>query len=132
MINYMEVTQVISKSSKCCRLQVGAVIVKEGRIVSTGYNGLPSGYNDSVCNFSCPGCEETIHAEMNAILFAAKKGISTEGATMYITHAPCTNCAKHIVNSGIIRVIYLNDYRDRKGVDLLRRSKIEVLKDIRG
>ena len=129
MINFMEVTQVISRSSKCCRLQVGAVIVKEGRIISTGYNGLPSGYNDSICNKNCEGCEETIHAEMNAILFAAKKGIATEGATLYTTHAPCTNCAKHILNSGIKEVIYLNDYRSMKGVELLLNNNIGVIKE---
>ena len=117
---YMEMAKLMAKRSTCLRKQVGAVVVKDARIVSTGYNGVPSGYPH--CDEGkCGGCSISIHAEMNAIAFAAKEGVSIKGSTLYCTMSPCINCAKVIVNSGIVRVKYEEEYRDREGLEFLMR-----------
>ena len=116
--------------STCKRLQVGAVLAKGGRTISTGYNGAPSGLphcNDENCK-SQPQCKRTVHAEMNAILFAARYGISTEGAELYTTHSPCIDCAKAIINAGIKKVYYIEEYRNREGLELLEQAGIELYK----
>ena len=112
---------VTSLRSTCGRKAVGAVIAKEGRIISSGYAGPPSGFPH--CTEACKvassangGCQRTIHAEMNALAYAARHGISTEGATLYCTDSPCLNCAKPLINTGIIRVCYLRPYRDTSGI----------------
>lgn len=121
--NLMEVAQVIAQRGTCERLQVGAVIAQESRIISTGYNGAPAGLKH--CNHTEAevqarrGCDRTIHAECNAIAAAAKAGVSTEGATLYVTHMPCLNCSKIIVNSGITAVVYNEPYRITDGVEML-------------
>jgi dCMP deaminase len=201
-----------AEESICKRLKVGAIIAKESRIISIGFNGTPQGLqkkellecdycigngfiNDSICpkcggtgfieiekadndceseyyeclecnsKFTqfkkedniklCPNCNNVIevekegkiilkkwkfisetnpnviHAEMNALMFAAKQGISTNGATMYVTHSPCINCAKHILQAGIKRLVYAEDYRDNSGIELLK-SKIKVDKIVFG
>ena len=201
-----------AEESVCERLKVGAVLAKDERIISIGFNGTPQGLTKSIkkdcdlCNgtgiyqnetcFNCGGvgyiennvsdnnceihryrclnCEEkfdnfieekdfkmcphcneiievkkdnkvisknyldvyetntnVIHAEMNALMFAAKQGISTNGATMYVTHSPCINCAKHILQAGIKRLVYAEDYRDNSGIELLK-SKIKVDKIVFG
>lgn len=119
---------VTSMRSTCGRKAVGAVIAKDGRIISSGYAGPPSGFPH--CNAEClkiaesGGCQRTVHAEQNAIAYAARHGISTDGATLYCTLSPCLNCAKQIINSGIIRVVYLEQYRDTSGIDLLKQVGI--------
>lgn len=144
----------VSQRSTCLRSQVGAVIVKDGRIVSTGYNGPVSGMPPCVqpnplidvldlknpyFSTSCgkeygarrclgAGCTRSLHAETNAIAFAARAGVSVEGCVMYCTMSPCINCAKVIVNSGIKELKYTEDYRDLSGLELLKKSGIKVTK----
>ena len=120
---------VTSLRSTCGRRQVGAIIALDGRVISSGYAGPPSGHPH--CDHRCftasnamGGCNRTIHAEANAIAYAARHGISTTGATLYCTLSPCRECAKIIISSGIKRVCYLEAYRDLSGVNLLQESGI--------
>ena len=111
---YINIAKEIAKSSKCVSKQVGAIIVKDGRILSTGYNGTPAGYkncNDHWCGKYTDEHHEwskkhEIHAEMNSIIWAARKGISVEGASIYVTLEPCYDCSKNIIASGIKEIIY--------------------------
>lgn len=122
----MEMAITASRRSTCLRRNVGAVIALDGRPLSLGYVGAPSGQphcTPEVCNESAP-CERTIHAEANAIAFAARKGIALEGSELYTTVSPCVSCAKLIINSGIKKVWYLEEYRDQAGINLLHRSGI--------
>lgn len=114
----------------CERAQVGAVLAREGRIVSTGYVGAPSGLPHCV-SVGCEigpngGCTRTVHAEANAIAFAARFGTSTDGCELYCTHSPCLDCAKLIINAGIIRVVYEQEYRDTSGLTLLKTAGINL------
>jgi len=115
---FLKIATELSKASKCVSKQVGAVIVKDGRILSTGYNGTPAGFIN--CNEHWQG-EYTkehhewsktyeIHAEMNAIIWAAREGISIEGATIYVTLEPCSECSKNVIASGIKRIVYEKEY----------------------
>lgn len=116
----MNMARVVAGRGTCDRLQVGAVIARDGRVISSGYNGNIVGM--AHCNHSehpSIPCTDAVHAEANAILFAARYGMSTEGATLYTTHQPCLNCAKMIINSGIVHVCYEHPYRDNSGLDLL-------------
>lgn len=120
---FIEIAKVISKESKCVSLKVGAVIVKDNRIISMGYNGTVRGSLN--CN-ECVGNEFTrenhsewsdsheIHAEMNALMFAAKNGISVNGSTLYCTHEPCDQCLKNIIQSGIKRIVYMTPYKKER------------------
>jgi dCMP deaminase len=116
--NFIKIAQEIATASKCVSKHVGAVIVKEGRILSTGYNGTPAGYINCREHWDgnyTPDHHEwsktyEIHAEMNAIIWAARKGISIEGATIYVTLEPCSECSKNLIASGIERIVYLNPY----------------------
>lgn len=122
------ICQVVSLRSTCNRAQVGAVIARNGRIISTGYAGAPSGLphcGPPHCDLNIP-CTRTVHAEAGAISYAAREGIPTEGATLYCTHSPCVDCAKLIVNSGIKRVVYINEYRKPEGLELLRSAGVLV------
>ncbi len=118
-INFIAIAQEIAKASKCVSKQVGAVIVKDGRILSTGYNGTPMGYpncSDVWANVDNKNHHEwskkyEIHAEMNAIIWAARKGISIEGAELYSTHEPCEECTKNIIASGITKIHYAIPYK---------------------
>lgn len=124
----MEIAKVVSSRSTCNRAQVGAVIAQDGRIVSTGYAGAPSGLphcGPETCDTSTP-CTRTVHAEAGAISYAARSGIRLEGATLYCTHCPCIDCAKLIINTGIKRVIYDQAYRKTEGLELLRTVGISV------
>lgn len=122
------ILETVEKQSKCSRLKVAALLVEDNRIISMGYNGLTSGDDDSRCNNEdCLGCADTVHAEMNAILFAAKKGIATEGTTLISSYSPCINCAKHIINAGISTVIYFNPYRNNDGVLKLMEAGINII-----
>ena len=116
--NFLNIAKELSFASKCVSKQVGAVIVKDGRILSTGYNGTPAGYQN--CSDFLDGkytkdhhdWSKTyeIHAEMNAIIWAARKGISIEGATIYVTLEPCSECSKNLIASGIKRIVYEKAY----------------------
>ena len=111
-----------------CNKPNGAVIAREGRIISTGYNGAPAGLPhclDVGCQEGPDGaCLRTVHAELNAIVMAAKFGISVEGATLYCTSSPCPVCAKAIINAGIEKVLYRNEYRLPEGLGLLRTAGV--------
>jgi dCMP deaminase len=132
---FMGIARVVAKRSTCLHRQVGAVIVKGKQIVSTGYNGAPSGHPHCL-DIGCarqgvPSGQHSelcrgAHAEQNAINFAARYGISIEGATLYTTHYPCSWCAKSLVNAGISRVIYDEDYPDPLAKEIL--STIQVRK----
>ena len=127
---YMEMAESVSKLSHARRLQVGAVVVKDNRVISFGYNGTPSGW-DNNCELvdedgSLSTKKEVIHAEMNAIAKLAKSTESGDGAEMFITHAPCMECAKLIFQSGISRVYYKNKYRTAEGVNFLKTSQVTV------
>lgn len=118
---------VTSLRSTCGRKAVGAVIMKDGRIISSGYAGPPSGFphcTQACVEASTAGCTRTVHAEQNAIAYAARHGISTAGATIYCTDSPCLNCANQLINTGIIRVVYLRPYRDVSGLTLLQQAGI--------
>lgn len=114
----MDMAFVVANRGTCNRLKVGAVIVREGRVMSSGYNGNVIGQDHCKHLWNDP-CEDAVHAEANAILFAARYGTSTEGASLYTTHQPCLNCAKMIINAGITHVYYGQPYRDNSGLNLL-------------
>ena len=120
---------VASLRSTCGRRQVGAIISREGRVLSTGYAGPPSGIphcSSEICDLSTP-CTRTIHAEMNAILFAAKVGISTQGSSIYCTDSPCQRCAEAIVNAGIKAVYFARPYRDSTPLEFLKSLSIATV-----
>ncbi len=122
----MRMARVWAENSYCIRRQVGALMVKEQRIISDGYNGTPSGF-ENVCedenNVSKP---YVLHAEANAISKVARSHNSSDGATLYVTASPCIECAKLIIQSGIQRVVYGELYRLTDGIDLLKRAGVQV------
>jgi dCMP deaminase len=127
----MDVAKLTANLSYARRLQVGAIIVKDNRIISIGYNGTPAGW-DNICEHEVGGKlttkDEVIHAEENAILKLARDGESGKDSTMYITHAPCINCARLIYNAGITSIYYEVPYRDTSGIDFLQKCGISVQK----
>ncbi len=126
--SYIEMASIWAKNSYCKRRQVGALLVKDNMIISDGYNGTPSGF-ENVCEDETGATKPyVLHAEANAISKVAKSGNSSDGATLYITASPCMECAKLIVQAGIRRVVYRDEYRLTDGVDLLRRAGISVEK----
>ncbi|NMB37250.1 MAG: dCMP deaminase family protein [Bacteroidales bacterium] len=125
-LSYLEMAQVWAKNSYCKRKQVGALIVKDRMIISDGYNGTPSGF-ENVCEDETGATKPyVLHAEANAITKVAKSGNSSEGSTLYVTAAPCLECSKLIIQAGIKRVVYHEEYRITDGIELLRRAGIEV------
>lgn len=124
---YLRIAREWGQLSYCKRKKVGAIIVKNQMIISDGYNGTPSGFENC--------CEDNqgftkwyvLHAEANAILKVAKSTQSCEGATLYITMSPCKDCSKLICQSGIKRVVYMDAYKDESGIDFLKKSGIEVI-----
>ena len=124
--SYLKMASVWAGNSYCRRRQVGALIVKDNMIISDGYNGTPSGF-ENVCEDENGVTKPyVLHAEANAITKVAKSGNSSLGATLYVTASPCMECSKLIIQSGIKRVIYRDSYRLTDGVDLLRRAGIDV------
>ena len=137
---YMDVAERFAELSSARRLHVGAIVVKDDRIISIGYNGMPSGwdnncedeigsvmdYNGNVYEARLKTKPEVLHAETNAIAKLAKSNESGMGATMFITHAPCLDCAKLIFQSGIGSVLYRDAYRDTSGVTFLEKSNVKV------
>lgn len=126
--SYLEMAAIWSKNSYCRRRQVGALIVKDRMIISDGYNGTPSGFENVCEDDSGVTKPYVLHAEANAITKVAKSGNSSEGATLYVTASPCVECAKLIIQAGIRRVVYSDEYRLTDGIDLLRRAGIECEK----
>lgn len=127
---FMNIAYMISKRGTCGRLQVGCIIVKENRIISTGYNGPVK--DAAHCNeFSCnvnESCTRAVHAEANAIYWAAKEGTKLKRCTIYCTHSPCEKCAEAIIQSGIKTVIYNKDFRDKLPLVVLKKAGVEVIK----
>lgn len=123
---YLRMAQEWSKLSHCNRKQVGAIIVKDGIIIADGYNGTPTGFDNC--------CEDdkgdthwfVLHAEANAILKVARTNNSAVGATLYLSLSPCKECSKLIHQSGIIRVVYIQGYKDLSGVDFLKQAGVQV------
>lgn len=123
---YIRMAKIWAENSYCTRRQVGALIVKGKRIISDGYNGTPSGF-ENVCEDEDNQTKPyVLHAEANAITKVACSHNSSEGATMYVTASPCIECAKLIIQAGITRVVYGEEYRLTDGLDLLKRAHIEV------
>ncbi len=124
--SYLKMAGIWAQNSYCTRRQVGALIVKDKSIISDGYNGTPSGF-ENVCEDE-QGCTKpyVLHAEANAITKMAKSNNSSLGATLYVTAAPCMECAKLIIQAGIERVVYRDAYRVTDGVDLLVRAGVVV------
>lgn len=124
---YLKMASIWAENSYCKRRQVGALIVKDKMIISDGYNGTPSGF-ENICedenNMTKP---YVLHAEANAITKVARSNNSSENATLYITDSPCMECAKLIIQSGIKRVVYSKKYRNLEGLDLLSRAGIELV-----
>ena len=126
----MEVAYAFSRRGTCDRLRVGAAIARDGRVLVTGYNGPPAGlpHCDALCTIRhTTGCLVAVHAEANAIAYAARYGISTATADLYTTHLPCLGCSQLIINAGISRVLYRTDYRDHSGLDLLRAASVDIM-----
>ena len=123
---YLRMAQVWSENSYCQRRKVGALVVKEKMIISDGYNGTPSGF-ENVCEDDNVTKPYVLHAEANAITKLARSHNNSEGATLYVTASPCIECAKLIIQSGIKRVVYGEKYRLDDGINLLKRAGIEVV-----
>lgn len=124
---YMRMASVWAENSYCERRKVGALIVKEKMIISDGYNGTPSGFENICEDENHLTKPYVLHAEANAITKIARSGNSSEGATLYVTASPCIECAKLIIQAGIKRVVYGENYRLEDGINLLRRAGIEVV-----
>jgi dCMP deaminase len=127
---YIELAKHVATRATCPRLHVGAVVVRDNRILVTGYNGSPSGVahcTEIGCLMANDHCERSIHAEANAIIQAAVHGVTLVGATAYVTHQPCRNCTKLLVGSGIRRVIYAAPYADPIAAQIAAASGMEVL-----
>ena len=126
-LRYMRMARIWSENSYCQRRKVGALVVKDKMIISDGYNGTPSGF-ENVCEDEDGVTKPyVLHAEANAITKIARSGNNSEGSTLYVTDAPCIECAKLIIQAGIKRVVYARDYRLTDGIELLRRAHIEVI-----
>jgi dCMP deaminase len=132
---YMDVAERFAQLSSAKRLNVGAIVVKDERIISIGYNGMPTGW-DNCCEHEVlednvvyiRSKPEVLHAEANAITKLAKSNESGDGASIFITHSPCIECAKLIYQTGIATVYYKNNYRDTAGLDFLTKSGIAIIK----
>ncbi|MDE6451300.1 MAG: dCMP deaminase family protein [Odoribacter sp.] len=123
---YLKMARIWSENSYCQRRQVGALIVKDKSIISDGYNGTPSGF-ENLCEDETGHTKPyVLHAEANAITKVAKSGNSSEGGTLYVTASPCIECAKLIIQAGIVRVVYSELYRCCDGIELLKKAGIRV------
>ena len=126
--SYLEMAEIWARNSYCKRRKVGALLVKDRMIISDGYNGTPSGF-ENICEDEDGVTKPyVLHAEANAITKVAKSNNSSDGSTLYVTDSPCMECAKLIIQSGITRVVYRREYRITDGIDLLKRAGIEVCK----
>lgn len=136
---FMQITQVVASRSTCLRRKVGAAIVKDNRILATGYNGAPAGLAhciDRGCmreKLGIPSGQRhelcrALHAEQNAIIQAAVHGIAIQGSVIYVTNQPCVMCSKMIVNAGIKKVIFAGDYPDELSLEIFGEAKVELVK----
>ena len=122
----MKVAETYASLSTAVRLKVGAIVVKDNRVISIGYNGMPSGWDNNCEDENYKSKPEVLHAETNAIAKLARSNESGLGAAMFVTHAPCLDCAKLIYQSGISKVYYRNTYRESFGIEFLEKSNIDV------
>lgn len=125
-LRYLQMARIWSDNSYCERRQVGALIVKDRMIISDGYNGTPSGFENNCEDGNNKTKPYVLHAEANAITKVAKSNNSSDGATLYVTSSPCMECAKLIIQAGIKRVVFSDAYRLQDGLDLLKRANIEL------
>lgn len=123
---YLRMARIWAENSYCKRRQVGALVVKDNMIISDGYNGTPSGFENICEDESGVTKPYVLHAEANAITKLARSGNNSEGSTLYVTASPCIECAKLIIQAGIRRVVYAEKYRLTDGIDLLTRAGVEV------
>ncbi len=124
---YLKMALIWAQNSYCKRRQVGAILVKDKMIISDGYNGTPSGF-ENICEDENNNTKPyVLHAEANAITKVAKSGNSSDGATLYVTSSPCLECSKLIIQAGIKRVVFTENYRLEDGINLLKRAGIEVV-----
>lgn len=126
---FMGIAMRVAERSTCLRASVGAIIVRDKRILTTGYNGAPSGLAHCYevgCLIEDDHCVRCLHAEQNAIIQAALHGVSIAGGTIYTTHQPCNTCAKMIINAGLKRVIYAGEYPDQLARDFLAQAGVEL------
>ena len=123
---YIRMASIWAENSYCERRQVGALIVKDQMIISDGYNGTPSGFENVCEDEQSVTLPYVLHAEANAITKVAASSNSSKGATIYVTSAPCIECSKLIIQSGIVRVVYSEKYRTEEGCDLLKKANIQV------
>jgi dCMP deaminase len=126
---FLSVAQLFGKRSTCPRAQVGAVAVRDRRIIATGYVGSPAGTphcTELGCLIRGDGCVRTIHAEANVVAFAARAGASLDGTSIYCTHSPCLDCAKLLANTGIKEFVFITQYRDAMGIGILNDVNVKV------
>jgi len=128
---FMRIAAEVAQRSTCTRANVGAVVTKDKRILTTGYNGAPRGLPHCLevgCLMVDGHCVRTIHAEQNALLQGALHGVALAGGTLYVTHQPCLNCAKMIINAGIVRVVFTQAYLDPIAEEFLREARVEMVR----
>jgi len=128
---FLNIAREVAQRSTCERAKVGAVIVKDKRILTTGYNGSPrelAHCTEVGCLMDNGHCVRTLHAEQNAIIQAALHGVITEGAIIYVTHQPCFNCAKTIINAGISEIVYDREYHDDRSLEFLEQAGVKLNK----
>lgn len=126
---FADMARLTATRATCPRAQVGCVLVRDNRILSSGYNGSAGGLDhclDVGCLMVDNHCTRALHAEQNAIIQCALHGVSTKGATAYVTHCPCVVCAKMLINAGVWRVVYLNDYANAKGDEFFKWAKVQL------
>ena len=124
---YLKMAMIWAQNSYCKRRQVGALLIKDKMIISDGYNGTPSGFENNCEDENNHTFPYVLHAEANAITKVAKSNNSSEGATLYVTSSPCLECSKLIIQAGIKRVVFYDNYRLEDGIDLLKKSHIAVV-----
>ena len=124
---YLRMAKTWSELSHCSRKQVGAIIVKDGMIISDGFNGTPSGFDNCCESDEGDTLWYVLHAEANAILKVAKSTHNSQDATLYLTLSPCKDCSKLVVQSGISRVVFIDNYKDTSGIDFLKEAGVEVV-----
>jgi dCMP deaminase len=127
---FMQIARTVATRATCPRASVGAVLVREHRILTTGYNGAPRGVahcTEAGCIMANDHCLRATHAEANAIVQGALHGVSVEGATAYCTHQPCVNCSKLFISAGIVRIVYEQPYPDRVAAELLAEAGVAVV-----
>lgn len=125
--SYLRMAEIWAENSYCRRRKVGALIVKDNMIISDGYNGTPSGFENICEDENGVTKPYVLHAEANAITKLARSSNNSDGATLYVTDAPCIECAKLIIQAGIKRVVFAKQYRLHDGIDLLERANIQVI-----